>query len=168
MATYSGACTDSRYELRLSVNQDVQNIPANTTSVPWYLEIVKVGSGTGIFATDLSYWSATIDGLAHSGSFTYDFRNGVTVKSLASGTKTVTHNADGTKTMSSSSSISAVGLLGSGAASGSLALTTIPRGGGEHYDGAAWDKQFVEHWNGSAWVLQIVEHWNGSSWARQG
>ena len=167
MATYTGLCTDTRYELRLHVNQSSQNIPANTSVVSWSLEIVKTGGGTGIWATDPSYWYATIDGQAYSGSFTYDFRNGVTVKALASGSKTVTHTADGTKTISSSSSISAVGLLGSGAASGNLTLTPIPRDGGEHYDGAAWDNQFVEHWNGSAWALQVVEHWSGTAWVRQ-
>lgn len=109
--------------LRLTLSENSQN---STQSFDTYsLTLIK-----GAYASyDLSgtTWSASIDGTASSGSFTFDFR--VTSSQLiTSGSKTVTHNADGTKSISVSGSIGSTGTStgGPATASGVFAQTTIP------------------------------------------
>lgn len=131
MATWSNTLSgNSNYRLDLIVNQSSQNVSANTSTVSYTLNLVKT-SGSGYWTNDnsLSY-NVVIDGTTvASGTTSYDFRNAIPKTiTLASGTRTITHNADGTKSISCSgyASDSANG-LGSRTVSGSLALTTIPR-----------------------------------------
>lgn len=127
MATYDTVLSNSDYILRLIVNQSSQNITNNTSSVAWSLRIIK-GSGSGKWSFYTKTWSVNIGGQTASGSISgYDFRN-YTELILGSGSFTITHNADGTKTISNSGSFSEAQInVGNGTASGNLALTTIPR-----------------------------------------
>src|SRR6478752_7225481 len=107
MAFYDGTFSTTNYEhiLRLTVTQTSQNIAANTTVVSWVLQAIKNTS----FGGNSSYanpWWININGVGYSGTFTHSFSGqpiGYTIN-LASGTTTVTHNANGTKTISVSSS----------------------------------------------------------------
>lgn len=127
MATYDTVLSNSDYILRLIVNQSSQDVANNTSSVAWSLRIIK-GSGSGKWSFYTKTWSVNIGGQTASGSISgYDFRN-YTELILGSGSFTITHNADGTKTISNSGSFSEAQInVGTGTASGSLALTTIPR-----------------------------------------
>lgn len=130
MATYNADLNASgnHYTLQLVVNQSSQNIATNTSVVSWSLTIYK-GSGSGRYSGATKSWSVNIGGNTASGSFGgYDFR-GYSSLALGSGSYTITHAADGTKTISNSGSFSE-GVdteIGGGTASGSLTLTTIPR-----------------------------------------
>lgn len=128
MATYQDTLIDG-YLLRLNVSQSSQNVSANTSVVSWSLQLIK-GSGSGKYADGPHSWSVNIGGQVSSGSAgSYDFR-GYSTLTLGSGTKTITHNADGTKAISNSASYNdndTWGELGDGSCSGSLTLTTIPR-----------------------------------------
>lgn len=112
------------YRLDLTVNQSSQSIPNNTSVVSWSLVIYKT-AGSGYWSYNTASWNVNIGGQTRSGTISgYDFRN-YTSLTLGSGSVTISHNADGTKSISNSGYFS--GDIGSGTASGNLALSTIPR-----------------------------------------
>lgn len=117
---------NSQYRLELVVNYNAYSIPNNTTPVPWTLRVRKL-SGSGYWASGSFPWSVNIGGVTSSGSISsYDFRN-YTVLNLGSGTATITHNSDGTKTINVSGSFTGASTLGNATASGTMVLPTIPR-----------------------------------------
>lgn len=138
MPTYSGTFSNrSQYKLELIVTEGSQSIANNTTQVSFTLRIVESpewGSWTNNSAT----YSINIDGNTFSGSFTYDFRNYNTL-TLRTGTVTIDHNNDGTKTVSASASVGGSTTIGNASASGSFALTTIPRASNSTFSVSAVD-----------------------------
>ena len=126
MTTYSKTL-NYNYKLRLEVTLNSQNVGANTSSVHRELRIDK-GDGTGRFSGYTHSWNRNIGGQTGSGSIAgYDFRDYSTLV-LNSGDNTITHNADGTKSISVSGTFTeSVANIGSGTASGSYTLPTIPR-----------------------------------------
>lgn len=107
-----------------------QSIANNTTTVSWKMELVA-GSSGAINSTVSKSWSVTVNGTKYSGTNTVGIANNAT-KTLASGSTTIPHNSDGTKTFSYTFS-QTFGITFSGASvgtksgSGSGTLTTIPR-----------------------------------------
>lgn len=122
MATYSGtfsgrpACV-----LYLDVNESSTNSAANTSVVSWTLSVV---GNSASWNNGLGPWSVTVNGVNWSGSWNYDFRTNNNPQ-LGSGSTTITHNADGSKSISASSSATDNGSspLGTASNSGSLTLT---------------------------------------------
>ena len=84
--------------LRFDWTIDSQNIGENTSFVKWTLYLIA-GSWGRISSTASKSWSVTIDGNTYSGTNTVGIGNNES-KLLASGTTTIWHNADGTKTFS--------------------------------------------------------------------
>ncbi|MCU1441143.1 MAG: pilus assembly protein [Rhodoglobus sp.] len=121
------AALSANYRLEWTVDQISQNIGANQSTVS-YSEQIRQLSGSGYASGDPGDWAINIDGQPNNGSIAgYDFTV-IDVLPLTSGTTVINHNADGTKTISVSASFSeSPGGIGSGTASGSFALTTIPR-----------------------------------------
>ena len=116
--------------LRFGWWQESQSIANNNSVVGWRLQLIA--SGGSISSSTSKSWSVTVNGSNYSGTNTIGVSNGAT-KTLASGSTTVAHNADGTKTFSFSFSqqfdisYSGVGWIGTKSGSGSGTLTTIPR-----------------------------------------
>ena len=116
--------------LRFGWWQDSQSIANNSSVVGWHLQLIA--SGGSISSSGSKSWSVTVNGKNYSGTNTVGISNGAT-KTLASGSTTIAHNADGTKTFSFSFSqqfdisYSGVGWIGTKSGSGSGTLTTIPR-----------------------------------------
>lgn len=116
--------------LRFGWWQDSQSITNNSSVVSWHLQLIA--SGGSILSSASKSWSVTVNGNHYSGTTTVGVSNGVT-KTLASGSTTIGHNADGTKSFSFSFSqqfdisYSGVGWIGTKSGSGSGTLTTIPR-----------------------------------------
>ena len=116
--------------LRFGWWQDSQSIANNSSVVGWHLQLIA--SGGSISSSASKSWSVTVNGSNYSGTDTVGVSNGAT-KTLASGSTTIAHNADGTKTFSFSFSqqfdisYSGVGWIGTKSGSGSGTLTTIPR-----------------------------------------
>ena len=116
--------------LRFGWWQESQSIANNNSVVGWHLQLIA--SGGSISSSTSKSWSVTVNGSNYSGTNTIGVSNGAT-KTLASGSTTVAHNADGTKTFSFSFSqqfdisYSGVGWIGTKSGSGSGTLTTIPR-----------------------------------------
>lgn len=119
---------NNNFNLIMNINETSTNIAANTSQVDWSLQLQSIG---GSFAQ----WGITprvdINGVNEynkGGQFTCN--NGQTI-TLASGTVTITHNDDGTKTVPFSCSItqssSPAFTPGNTSLSDSLTLTTIPR-----------------------------------------
>lgn len=130
MATYSKVLSGGggQYRLDLVVNQSSQSVANNTSTVSWSLTIYKT-SGNGYSSNYTSTWSVNIGGQTQSGSITSYSFVGVTSKALGSGSFTISHNSDGTKSISASGTFNDGNnaAIGSGTASGTLALTTIAR-----------------------------------------
>ena len=116
--------------LRFGWWQDSQSIANNNSVVGWHLQLIA--SGGSISSSASKSWNVTVNGSNYSGTNTIGISNGQT-KTLASGSTTIGHNADGTKSFSFSFSqqfdinYSGVGWIGTKSGSGSGTLTTIPR-----------------------------------------
>lgn len=67
----------------------------NTSTIEWLLRLGADSNGA-ISSTVQKAWSVTIDGVTYSGTNTVNIGNNAT-KTLASGTATIKHNTDGTK-----------------------------------------------------------------------
>ena len=116
--------------LRFGWWQDSQSITNNTSVVGWHLQLVTTGGSISSSAS--KSWNVTVNGSNYSGTCTLGVGTNST-KTLASGSTTIAHNADGTKSFSFSFSqqfdisYSGVGWIGTKSGSGSGTLSTIPR-----------------------------------------
>ena len=116
--------------LRFGWWQDSQSIANNTSVVGWHLQLVTTGGS--ISSSTSKSWNVTVNGSNYSGTCTIGVGTNST-KTLASGSTTIAHNADGTKSFSFSFSqqfdinYSGVGWIGTKSGSGSGTLSTIPR-----------------------------------------
>lgn len=121
----SATFTDSRFRLDYSVSTVRQEIENNRSLVRRVLKIVKTGSSYA-WSNNTSYWSSSGPN-SQSGTFTYNFGNYSSL-TLMDRQDWVAHNADGTKSFSSSASVSADTPLGSASiGSFTVTLATIPR-----------------------------------------
>jgi len=131
MASFSGTGSgQSCYKLVLNVTQSTQSITDNNTVVNWNIQIVNSSSSYS-FSLYTSTIKAVINGVTvYSNTSQRSVGKSATV-TIASGTLTIPHNADGTKTIACSCSYSESWpdsyTAGDMSCSGSLTLTTIPR-----------------------------------------
>ena len=111
----------------LNVTQQSQNISGNYSVVRWELLVYRPSA---IYSSAAKSFSITVNGsTVKSGTTTI---GGSGTKSIASGTTTIYHNSDGTKSISFSFSLQfditwSGRKIGTGSASGSMALSRIPR-----------------------------------------
>lgn len=116
--------------LKFSWSLSGQSVANNTSTVKWTLSLVA-GTYGRISSTVSKDWSVTVNGTTYSGTNKIGISNNSTI-TLASGTTTIAHNTDGSKTFSYSFSqefaITFSGSsIGTKSGSGSGTLTTIPR-----------------------------------------
>lgn len=129
MATYSGVFDNNGYTLYLDVSESNVSVSNNTSTVNWTLRIVSTKALVyGSWDLDGTTYSISIDGsVVSSGSKAYDFRNYQNL-TIASGSKTITHNSDGSRSVSCSATFGNSNTpIGDAKASGNLTLSTIPR-----------------------------------------
>lgn len=88
-----GSTSGSRPYCTLSVTQSSQNIANNSSTVSYSLVLHRPSA---ISSSATKKWSCTINGTVHSGSGTI---GGSGNKTLLSGTQTISHNQDGTKSL---------------------------------------------------------------------
>lgn len=117
--------------LKFSWSQTSQSIANNTTTISWKLQLIS-NAYAYISSTASKDWSVTINGTKYSGTNTVGINTSST-KTLASGTTTIVHNDDGTKSFSYSFTqefaITFSGTnIASKSGSGTGTLNTIPRG----------------------------------------
>ena len=125
MAKFSSS-SGSLY-LNLYVDQASQNITANTSTVNWRVTV----SRTGAYYTHNHQGDSTLSLNLDGRNVHYSYPTWETSGeeyTLASGSSTINHNSDGTKTLPVSCTFKPNnGLHGTITVSGSLGLTTIPR-----------------------------------------
>ena len=122
--------TSSKYVTKLNIKETSTNV-SNNTSVVSFTLYTEFSGGSGAWARSPN--GATgyviVDGQRYNfGPITYDFRS-TAKKTWYSGTKTITHNTNGSKTIAANFSINLNSTYG-GSATGSnssLVLETIPR-----------------------------------------
>ncbi len=135
MAEFSGsiritAGDENKYSLILKCWEDSYSIENNTSQVYWWVGIrsnTQYHNHQGLS----EHYKVVVNGTTvHDADHTVSVGSGQTV-GIADGYTTVTHNADGSKSISASASFScgstAYYAPRSGSCSGSLTLTTIPR-----------------------------------------
>ena len=131
MASISANGSKGHHKFTLNVNETSTSTPNNTSTVSWSLVLSPAVSGYSWIYNNtvpVSY-SINVNGSVYSGNImTYDGTSTVTVRS---GSLTVGHNNDGSKSISFSFSITDhVGQYytsGNASASGSMSLTKINR-----------------------------------------
>ena len=135
MATFSSEFpvpgTSARIRLQLIANQASQNIVNNTSTVNWTLQMVEWSNGGPWTSDNHGSSSAYVNGWVHSvNRLNYNFGSGTNITIvIASGSTVVAHNADGTKSVwCEGHAVDGADLIGNASVSGTLVLTTIPRG----------------------------------------
>ena len=116
--------------LKFSWSEQSQSVADNTTTITWKLELVA-GTYGRISSSVSKSWSVTVNGTSYSGKNSIAISNDTT-KTLASGTTTIPHNSDGTKSFSYSFTQTFNitfndASIGSKSGSGTGTLDTIPR-----------------------------------------
>ena len=116
--------------LKFNWSESSQSVANNTTTISWNMQVI-LASGYNISASADKDWSVTVNGTKYSGTNTFGSISGTT-KTMASGSTTIAHNSDGTKTFSYSFSqefaITYSGSwIGTKSGSGSGTLDTIAR-----------------------------------------
>lgn len=173
MAHWDGTFPAPQYfVLRHTVWQTAQEVANNRSLVRSLLQIIKTTSSNPYNLTGSATWSINVGGNTAGSSFTYDFRGKPlnAVHTVDDRSYWITHNHDGTRSISCSSSVNGggAGALGAASTSGTLGLATIPRFALDRFDGSIWRDNFLERWTGSSWRVQRLERFTGASWVRQG
>ena len=135
MAQFSGSIGIStgqtdKYSLLLDVSEKSYSIENNTSQVEWRVGIRSNTAYHNHYGLSETYVVNINGTVVHNAVHTPTVNSGATVW-VASGTTTVSHNADGSKSISVSASFNNADrgtyLPTTGSCSGSLKLTTIPR-----------------------------------------
>ena len=85
-------------ELKFSWERTSYSVANNTSTISWKMELIAGSSGR-ISSTASKDWEVTVNGTKYSGTNTIGISNNST-KTLASGSTTISHNSDGTKSFS--------------------------------------------------------------------
>ena len=130
MASIQANGSKGHHKFILEVKQASQNVANNTSSISFTFKIAPIET-----SWNWEQWGAyikytlTINGVVYSGNI--DNYDGYSTITLKSGSQTVTHNADGTKSISYSFSVTDTSGVtytsGNASESGTMALTTIAR-----------------------------------------
>ena len=130
MANIQGNGSKGHHKFILEVNQSSQNVANNTSTISFNFKIAPIQT-----SWNWEQWGAyinyrvIINGTVYTG--TIDNYDGYSTVTLKSGTQTISHNADGTKSISYSFSVSDTSgvyyTCGDASNSGTLILSTIPR-----------------------------------------
>ena len=135
MAQFSGSIGIStgqtdKYSLLLDVSEKSYSIENNTSKVEWWVGIRSNTAYHNHYGLSETYVVNINGTVVHNAVHTPTVNSGATVW-VASGTTTVSHNADGSKSISVSASFNNADrgtyLPTTGSCSGNLTLTTIPR-----------------------------------------
>lgn len=128
MASINANGSRGHHKFTLNVNETGVNTGNNTSTVSWSFVLSPIQTGWDWNVSGISY-SINVDGNVKNG--TIQSYNGSSTVTLASGTKTITHNNDGSKSISFSFSVSdranKTYTPGNASKSGSLTLTKINR-----------------------------------------
>lgn len=173
MAQFSGNIGIStgqtdKYSLLLDVSEKSYSIENNTSQVEWWVGIRSNTAYHNHYGLAETYTVVINGSTVHSAVHKPTVGNGQTVW-VASGTATVGHNADGSKTVAISASFNNADrgtyLPTTGSCSGSLKLTTIPRATVPSVDKPSLDCGSVIKFTGTSassnFSHKLYSSWNG-------
>ena len=173
MAQFSGNIGIStgqtdKYSLLLDVSEKSYSIENNTSTVEWWVGIRSNTAYHNHYGLAETYTVVINGSTVHSAVHKPTVGNGQTVW-VASGTATVGHNADGSKTVAVSASFNNADrgtyLPTTGSCSGSLKLTTIPRATVPSVDKPSLDCGSVIKFTGTSassnFSHKLYYSWNG-------
>lgn len=173
MAQFSGNIGIStgqtdKYSLLLDVSEKSYSIENNTSQVEWWVGIRSNTAYHNHYGLAETYTVVINGSTVHSAVHKPTVGNGQTVW-VASGTATVGHNADGSKTVAVSASFNNADrgtyLPTTGSCSGSLKLTTIPRATVPSIDKSSLDCGSVIKFTGTSassnFSHKLYTSWNG-------
>ena len=174
MAQFSGNIGIStgqtdKYSLLLDVSEKSYSIENNTSTVEWWVGIRSNTAYHNHYGLAETYTVVINGSTVHSAAHKPTVGNGQTVW-VASGTATVGHNADGSKTVAVSASFNNADrgtyLPTTGSCSGSLKLTTIPRATVPSIDKPSLDCGSVIKFTGTSassnFSHKLYSSWNGT------
>ena len=174
MAQFSGNIGIStgqtdKYSLLLDVSEKSYSIENNTSTVEWWVGIRSNTAYHNHYGLAETYTVVINGSTVHSAVHKPTVGNGQTVW-VASGTATVGHNADGSKTVAVSASFNNADrdtyLPTTGSCSGSLKLTTIPRATTPSIDKPSLDCGGVIKISGTSassnFSHKLYSSWNGT------
>lgn len=137
MATYQAYTNNQYYKFNLELNETSYDEETNTSVISWHMWISRTNIGSqGVWTSGAASAYIYFDGvgtLSKSLPSGYDFGTNTATLDLGSGTKTINHNDDGTKTVAVygrfNSNSSALGnpCLVPNSGNIQFALTNIPR-----------------------------------------
>lgn len=164
----TGNGSKGHHKFTLTITENSTSQSNNTSSITYTFTIAPIVSGYNWLqqGTNIGY-TITINGTNYTGTIP-DY-NGSSTVTIKSGTVNITHNTDGTKSLSFSFSVTDRDGLsytcGSASSSGSMTLTAITPQGVVYIDnGSAFEAYQVYIDNGSSWDRYIPYIDNGSSW----
>nr|DAI77110.1 MAG TPA: baseplate wedge protein [Caudoviricetes sp.] len=173
MAQFSGNIGIStgqtdKYSLLLDVSEKSYSIENNTSTVEWWVGIRSNTAYHNHYGLAETYTVVINGSTVHSAVHKPTVGNGQTVW-VASGTATVGHNADGSKTVAVSASFNNADrgtyLPTTGSCSGELKLTTIPRATVPSVDKPSLDCGSVIKFTGTSassnFSHKLYSSWNG-------
>lgn len=158
-----------KYSLLLDVSEKSYSIENNTSQVEWWVGIRSNTAYHNHYGLAETYTVVINGSTVHSAVHKPTVNSGATVW-VASGTTTVSHNADGSKSISFSASFNNADrgtyLPTTGSCSGSLTLTTIPRATVPSVDKPSLDCGSVIKFTGtsasSSFSHKLYSLWNGT------
>jgi len=175
MAQFSGSIGIStgqtdKYSLLLDVSEKSYSVENNTSYVEWWVGIRSNTAYHNHYGLSETYVVNINGTVVHNAVHTPTVNSGATVW-VASGTTTVSHNADGSKSISVSASFNNADrgtyLPTTGSCSGSLKLTTIPRATTPSIDKPSLDCGGVIKISGTSassnFTHKIYATWNGKT-----
>lgn len=173
MAQFSGNIGIStgqtdKYSLLLDVSEKSYSIENNTSQVEWWVGIRSNTAYHNHYGLSETYVVNINGTVVHNAVHTPTVNSGATVW-VASGTTTVSHNADGSKSISVSASFNNADrgtyLPTTGSCSGELKLTTIPRATVPSVDKPSLDCGSVIKFTGTSassnFSHKLYSSWNG-------
>ena len=132
MAYISANGANNKHVFRLKLTEGDVNVTANTSPVSFTFTIANISGQTATWSNwgSAITYKVTINGQSYTGSIP-SYETAGSTQTIRSGTQTITHASDGTKTISYSFSVTdgagQTFTCGDASASGSMTLTTIPR-----------------------------------------
>lgn len=121
------------YEFMAQATEETYSVADNTSRVRVDIFLRRTNvSSNGAWNSNGTNWSITIDGETFTGNSTWDTRNTSDWQIIGAASKIITHNADGSKTITISAShtgnsASGASKMGNASGSANFALTIIPR-----------------------------------------
>lgn len=160
MSTIYGPTLDNGYRLEIDWSETNVSTASNSSTVNVTVYWHSLGSAYTISSTATKTGSTTINGTGYSWSVAGAGLTGNQRRSLWSGSQSITHNADGTKSITISSSFDCAVTLGS-----TYYGTTTASGTADLSDTVTQVTPNVWIWNGSAWVrAKSFKVWKSGAW----